>query len=67
MFMFFQALALAALGFLGGYGGGASAGYVHLQAISPAEGGAIPADGGGTIPGDGGGTIPGDGGGQGGG
>jgi hypothetical protein len=66
MFMFFQALALAAMGFLGGFGGGSGSGYIHAQAIQGDAG--IPTDGGGTMPGGGGGTNPGgNGGGNGGG
>jgi hypothetical protein len=67
MLMFFQALAFAAMGFLGGFGGGSGSGYVHTQA-SQADGmSAVPNDGGGTMPGGGGGTSPGSGGNGGGG
>jgi hypothetical protein len=59
MFMFFQALAFAAMGFLGGFGGGAGSGYMHTQAVQADAGIAGPNDGGGTMPGGGGGTNPG--------
>jgi hexosaminidase len=64
MLLFFQALALAATGFLGGFGGGSGPGYLHTEAIQTDGGGALPNDGGGTMPGQGGGTNPGDGGGD---
>ncbi len=67
MFMFFQALALATMGFLGGFGGGSGSGYIHAQAIQSDGGGAVPNDGGGTMPGGVGGTSPGSGGNGGGG
>jgi hypothetical protein len=67
MFVFFQALALAAMGFLGGFGGGPGSGYIHTPAIQADGGSAVPNDGGGTMPGGGGGTSPGSGGNGGGG
>jgi hypothetical protein len=66
MFMFFQALAFAAMGFLGGFGGGSGSGYIHTQAIGADAGSAVPNDGGGTMPGGEGGTSPGGGNGGGG-
>ncbi len=67
MLMFFQALAFAAMGFLGGFGGGSGSGYIHTDAVQPAGISAVPNDGGGTMPGGGGGTSPGSGGNGGGG
>jgi hypothetical protein len=67
MLMFFQALAFAAMGFLGGFGGGSGSGYIHTEATQAGVS-AFPNDGGGTIPGGNGGTNPGgSGGGNGGG